>query len=208
MVGKFDPMATRDELLDQAVAVLRRGDVLTLDALAREAGLTKPGVVHHFSTKQGLMLAVVDHIVDQWETDLLKLAGPDADGATRLRAYVEHAFTGTFDASDLAVLADPHLRERMRQQWITRLTPWLGTPAEAGPRPAGELAARLLADGAWFNQALGVPVVDDAERLAVRQLALELLDAPGDPASSSPAAGAPAALTSASRLSAESEGGK
>lgn len=169
-------MATRDEVLDHAVAVLRRGEVLTLDAVAAESGLTKAGVVHHVGTKEGLMRAVVDHIVDRWETELLQLAGPDADGPARLRAYVEHAFTGSFDASDLAVLADPHLRERMRQQWIQRLTPWLGTPAEFGPRPAGELAARLLADGAWFNQALGVPVVDDAERPGLRRVALELLD--------------------------------
>lgn len=174
-------MATQKEVLDHAVAVLRRGDVLTLDSVAREAGMTKAGIVHHVGTKQGLMRAVVDHIVDRWEVELLQLAGPDADGQARLRAYVEHAFTGTFDASDLAVLADPNLRERMRQQWITRLTPWLGTPADSGPRPAGELAARLLADGAWFNQALGVPVVDDSERPALRRLALGLLSPAGGP---------------------------
>lgn len=173
-------MTTRAELLDHAIAVLRRGDVLTLDALAAESGLTKAGVVHHVSTKEGLMSAVVDHIIDGWENDLHQLAGPDADGATRLRAYVEHALTGAFDASDLAVLADPHLRERMRTQWITRLMPWLGTPAQSGRRPVGELAARLLADGAWFNEALGVPVLEDAEREPVRRLALALLAGDGE----------------------------
>src|SRR5690625_3238802 len=101
-------MTTRAELLDHAIAVLRRGDVLTLDALAAESGLTKAGVVHHVSTKEGLMSAVVDHIIDGWENDLHQLAGPDADGATRLRAYVEHALTGATHASDLPVLADPH----------------------------------------------------------------------------------------------------
>jgi len=174
-------MTTRAELLDHAIAVLRRGEVLTLDAVAAESGLTKAGVVHHVGTKEGLMSAVVDHIIDGWESQLHQLAGPDADGATRLRAYVEHALTGTFDASDLAVLADPHLRERMRTQWIERLTPWLGTPAQAGPRPAGELAARLLADGAWFNQALGVPVVDAQEREPLRRLALALLAGEEEP---------------------------
>src|SRR5699024_9594840 len=116
-------MTTRAELLDHAIAVLRRGDVLTLDALAAESGLTKAGVGHHVSTKEGLTSVVVGHIVDGWENDVHQLAGPVADRATRLRVYVEHALTGAFDGSDPAVLAAPHLRERMRTQWITRLMP-------------------------------------------------------------------------------------
>ncbi|MEI5604275.1 helix-turn-helix domain-containing protein, partial [Streptomyces brasiliscabiei] len=62
-------MPTKIELLDHAVEVLRRGDALTLDAVAREAGLTKPGVVHHFGTKEVLTVAVVNRIIDRWEAD-------------------------------------------------------------------------------------------------------------------------------------------
>src|SRR5699024_12400137 len=93
---------------------------------------------------------------------------------------VEHARACALDASGLAVLADPHLRERMRTQLITRLMPWLGTPAQSGRRPVGELAARLLSHGAWFNEALGVPVLEDAEREPVRRLALALLAGDGE----------------------------
>ena len=45
-------MATKPEILDDAIEVLRRGEPFTIDAVAREAGLTKPGVVHHFETKE------------------------------------------------------------------------------------------------------------------------------------------------------------
>src|SRR5699024_7149019 len=168
-------MTTRAELLDHAIAVLRRGEVLTLDAVATESGLIKGGAVHEWGSIAEVRSAVAEHNIEGRESAAQRLRGPEADRGARLRAYVEHALTGSFDASDLAVLADPHLRERMRTQWIERLTPWLGAPAQSGPRPAGELAARLLADGAWFNQALGVPVVDEAEREPVRRLALALL---------------------------------
>ena len=62
-------MSSKLEILDHAVAVLRRGEPLTLDAVAREAGLTKPGVVHHFPTKEKLVVGVMDRITDRWEAD-------------------------------------------------------------------------------------------------------------------------------------------
>lgn len=36
-------MATKPEVFDSAIDVLRRGDALSIDAVARDAGLTKPG---------------------------------------------------------------------------------------------------------------------------------------------------------------------
>ena len=49
-------------ILDAAGAVLRRGDAraLTIDAVAAEAGLSKGGVLHHYASKDALILALVD----------------------------------------------------------------------------------------------------------------------------------------------------
>ncbi|PCE43414.1 TetR family transcriptional regulator, partial [Acinetobacter baumannii] len=53
-------MANKNEILELAIAVLRRGEPLTLDAVAKEVGLTKAGLVHHFRTKEVLAEAVGD----------------------------------------------------------------------------------------------------------------------------------------------------
>src|SRR5699024_12410415 len=50
-------MTTRAELRDHAIAVLRRGEVLSLDAVAAESGLTKAAVGPHVGTKGGLISA-------------------------------------------------------------------------------------------------------------------------------------------------------
>ncbi|MDI3330355.1 MAG: TetR family transcriptional regulator [Micrococcus sp.] len=166
-----------ESLLDDALAVLRQGQVLTLDAVARQAGMTKPGVVHHFPTKEALSMAVVDHVVDRWEAELNRRIDPGADALGRLRAYVHWTLTGDFDPSDLAMLADARLRDRLRSQWVARLDPWFGTGIE-GPAPqrAAYQAARLLADGAWINQCLGVVTLDHDERQSLLDLALGLID--------------------------------
>lgn len=174
-------MPTKIELLDHAVEVLRRGDALALDAVAREAGLTKPGVVHHFGTKEVLTVAVVNRIIDRLEADLHTRASTDAEPIDKLRAYVDYALNGDFDSSDLALLADVNLRERLSALWAERLTPWLGSDIDTDPASRASLrAARLLADGAWFNAALGIPTVRDDERSVLRAIALQLVNE-GDP---------------------------
>ncbi|WP_372503316.1 TetR/AcrR family transcriptional regulator [Microbacterium paraoxydans] len=168
---------TKPELLDSAIAVLRRGENLTIDAVAREAGLTKPGVVHHFSTKEALTVAVVDRIIDRWESDLGKRVAADADSIEKLRAYVDYALTGTFEQSDLALLADVNLRDRLCALWAERLNPWFGSDIDTDPASRASLrAARLLADGAWFNAALGIATVRDDERSVLRVIALQLVN--------------------------------
>lgn len=174
-------MPTRSEVLDAALAVLAQHQPLTLDAVARETGLTKPGVVHHVGTKQKLLVAVVDRIVDLWEADLHeRLEQEDADlddPAARLRAYVAHGLRGEFAHSDLALIADAQLRDMLCQQWSRRLEPWFGFELEGSPqRRAALRAARLLADGAWFNASLDIPAVRDDEHDELFALAIGLVD--------------------------------
>ena len=174
LVGSFGAVSdTRTRILDHAVELLRDGGVLTLDSAAHAAGLSKPGVIHHFRTKQGLMLAVVDHIIDGWEADLRARLNNDEDPLDRLRAYLDYAFTGDFDSSDLVILGDTALREPLRQRWMERLEPWFAPTT--GPRHPEQTAVRLIADGAWFDQALGIADLAPRERDAVHHIALELL---------------------------------
>jgi Tetracyclin repressor-like, C-terminal domain len=108
-------------------------------------------------------------------------ASTDAEPIDKLRAYVDYALNGDFDSSDLALLADVNLRERLSALWAERLTPWLGSNIDTDPASRASLrAARLLADGAWFNAALGIPTVRDDERSVLRAIALQLVNE-GDP---------------------------
>ena len=93
---------SKSELLESAVEILARGEPLTLDAVARASGLTKPGVIHHVGSKEGLMVAVVDHVIDRWTEDLDARLPSDATDVDRLAAYVDHALSTDFDPSDLA----------------------------------------------------------------------------------------------------------
>lgn len=163
-------MPSKQDILASALDVLRTGDALTIDAVARAAGLTKPGVVHHFSTKEGLTLAVLDHLLDEWEAELTARAAPDADATDRLRAYIEFTLLGEVDPADLALLADSRLRDKLSARWMERMNPWFGDSDEPHV-----VAARLIADGAWIDRCLGMLPLDDTRRAAVLDVALTLL---------------------------------
>src|ERR1044072_7569859 len=54
--------ARREELLAGAIAVIRRdGPLASMDAIAAEAGVTKPIVYRHFGDRDGLTPAIAAH---------------------------------------------------------------------------------------------------------------------------------------------------
>lgn len=176
MVGILRDMSSKAEILNHAVAVLRRGEPLTLDAVARESGLTKPGLVHHFPTKENLVVSVINHITDRWEAGLIACMPNAITPVEKLRSYVDHALTGDFDSSDLAFMVDARIREQLAEQWVTRLNPWFGDTIEGTPAQRASLrAARLIADGAWLNSALDITTVRSDEHEAVRRIAQRLI---------------------------------
>ncbi|HEY4453412.1 MAG TPA: TetR family transcriptional regulator [Pseudonocardiaceae bacterium] len=173
-------MNSRAKILDGALALLREGGTVSLESAAQRAELTKPGLMHHFHTKQALMIALVDHVVDRWEQELAdRLATPVADASPRDRmlAYLDWSLSGDFDTADLVMLADPRLREALTARWEQRMARWVGPTTDLPAAARARLTAvRLLADGGWLADASGCFPVPDDERDQVRAIALRLLE--------------------------------
>ncbi|SDK95383.1 transcriptional regulator, TetR family [Glycomyces sambucus] len=173
-------MSARPQILDGAIAMLRAGESLSLESAAKHAGLTKPGLMYHFPTKEALMVALVDRVVDDWEHEVAaQLDGPldAAAPAERIGAYLEWALKGEADLSDLVMFADPRLCERLTARWSERMRPWLTVPdGLPAPERARLSAVRLIADGLWFADAMDNLPPDAQEREALRGLARSLLE--------------------------------
>lgn len=168
---------TTGQLLDDAISVLRRGGVVTIDSVASAAGMSKAGVVHHFPSKEALMVGVVDRVLDLWEAQLTAAVTADADPVERLRAYVDLGVLADFDGGDAALLADAKLRDTLAAQWHKRLYPWFGEDAPGTAAQKASLqAARLIADGAWTDQALGLLTMTGEQKALVRSIAQRLID--------------------------------
>lgn len=171
---------TREQILTAAIVAIRDGGSVSLDSAARQAGLTKAGVIHHFPTKQKLMVGLVDHVVQRCAAGLEERLGcpvEQASTAGRIRAYVDYTFTESFDGTDIVMLADPRLRDQLVKRWEERMGPLLEVSDEVPAQRRGSLtAARLLADGLWFASSMGVLLPSPQDRDRVWQQAIDLVD--------------------------------
>ena len=94
--------ARKEELLDAAVRVIRRdGPTPSMDAIAAEAGITKPILYRHFADRSGLVGA----LAARYATELQGVLAGALTSGSDARAL----FTGTVDAYLAFVERDPHL---------------------------------------------------------------------------------------------------
>lgn len=89
----------RSEILEAALRVMNaaEGGDITLDAVAHEAGLTKPGLLYHFRNRDVLLAAIVDHAAANVENDMTATLGKpleNANATERLLSYVHVAAHG------------------------------------------------------------------------------------------------------------------
>ncbi|MEU1123449.1 helix-turn-helix domain-containing protein [Streptomyces sp. NPDC005899] len=86
--------ARRREILDQAMALFGEAGYrgASLRTIASRCGISHPGLLHHFPTKESLLLAVLEHR-DEVDGEWLSLGG--TAGVDRLRRYADLAALNT-----------------------------------------------------------------------------------------------------------------
>lgn len=104
----------RDKVLDAAEAVVTRAGAagLTIDAVAREAGITKGGVQYAFGSKENLIRAMIRRWGDTFEEEVMAFAGEDSNPETVILGHIEASRRDDNDeASRSAVMMTALLQE-------------------------------------------------------------------------------------------------
>ncbi|MCC8164596.1 MAG: TetR/AcrR family transcriptional regulator [Planctomycetes bacterium] len=150
----------------------------TYENVAREAGMSKGGLLHHFPTKQELILATFDNYVDVMRQRREEIAASLPEGRNSLaRAMV----LTTFEYLDspqhainagIGMLVHPDYRARLSR--IKHDT--LNALTDCGVRP--ELASAIVCalDGIWLNRGIVPKVMTDEIEQQVRREILALVD--------------------------------
>lgn len=82
----------RTEILRKAALVfLRHGyEATSMNLVAREASVTKPGLYYHFKSKQELLFSILSHAMDVLEKASLEVTLSTSDNEERLRRLLYH----------------------------------------------------------------------------------------------------------------------
>jgi AcrR family transcriptional regulator len=187
--------SVREAVLDAAAALVEGSGagVLTLDAVAARAGVSKGGLLHHFKSKEALLTAMMARTAEAFETDLqaatLRLssnAGNTVEHETEIiETYLDRAFSGlgsrNRSANSLFAVAahQPSLLQPIRDYYARRTQETLAHSGNA----TAVLAIMAFADGLWLFDALGIPPLTgrarEEVRQAMKQWARDVLEASG-----------------------------
>ncbi|OBF13717.1 TetR/AcrR family transcriptional regulator [Mycobacterium sp. ACS4331] len=161
---------TRQRLIDVAIELFRRHSVAgtSLQMISDELGLTKSAIYHHFRTRDELLTAVMEPLID--EVAALVDAAEQHRGA---RARADHMLVGyaTLAAArrDLLPLltGDPgvHALLRIRSDWGDLVERQMALFADVEPGLGGQVKAALVMSG--IASAAGVDI-RDADEAALR----------------------------------------
>ena len=176
---------TIDLILTAAERVALRDGVLrlTVEAVAREAKLSKGGVLYHFATKESLIQAMLDRLIQYCEQEMAQHQQDDVVPGCWTRAYVrktlapltpypgEAAFPKSKEVGAgliVAAATNPKLLEPLRKRFRT----WQRAIERDGISPTRATVVRLAVDGLWLADVLGIWSLSDKLR---RQVLNELI---------------------------------
>lgn len=155
----------RSIILSAASAIILSQGVekLTLEAVAKEAGISKGGLLHHFPNKQALIIALIKESSDRFYAELEAKAAKDPHEVGKWsRAYVDVTFNDDKKEEDLhaaltaSLFTDPELLGLYRNDYFL----WQKKIEADGIDPVRSAVVRLAVDGLWFAEIFGVGVPD------------------------------------------------
>ncbi len=151
---------TRERLLEAAVLSLQgRGvNALTLDAVAREAGVSKGGLLHHFPSKDALGEAVLQQLFDDFGRRVGDYYDLESPGPGRwLRAYVRATYEENPLPLEIAplLLAAVSVNDRLRRLIQEDAERWQARLLGDGLPAARATVIRQAADAYWTERLIG-----------------------------------------------------
>lgn len=152
MTAMLETADTRTRLIDVAVDLFTRHSFAgtSLQMIADELGFTKAAIYHHFRTREQLLAAILEPILDE-----LRAVIESAEKKRTRNARAEHMLSGyavlaVRNRGLVAVLAaDPGVVSVLteRAEWGDLIKRQLKLLADVDPGPAGEIKAAMVFAG-------------------------------------------------------------
>lgn len=168
--------ATKEKILQAAALVVREkgASQLTLESVAKQAGVSKGGLLYHYPNKSTLLTAMVIYLNENFERAVEEQV---KEGASWLEAYVILSFDPQHSqikesagmlaavANDMSLLAPLAERYRVLHEQLEA--------SVSDPNLA--TIVRLAADGIWFTELFNVSPLTEERRSQILTALLTLI---------------------------------
>ena len=176
------PPSTRDTILDaaQQIAANKGAGHVTLDAVAKESGLSKGGVLYHFPNKDSLINSMLQRLIQQNRAvQAVHEAELDTQPHNTTRALMRTQLTFCKDLPTevaLAVLT----ASAEKPELLTPLRDYMAELFQRVQAEGGDTDLKLLlgaaADGLLFQDMLDISPLEKSQRARLNQRLLSLAE--------------------------------
>ena len=177
---KRTPEETRDRLIKAAIDILDEKGMasLTLDAVAYTAMVSKGGLLHHFPTKEALLNGIDDRATQMWTERLAFELSQEPEGTAGRwsRAYIRASFDPTPEEASVlqALTRIISVYPALIQRWRTTYDQTSAAMSDDGLPEGRSATIQMACDGMWLGEFVGLQLILDSQRAAVRATLLRL----------------------------------
>lgn len=174
--------ATRRKILEATHKLLKEGGYLTrfsLDAVAREAGVSKGGLMHHFASKDALLQAAARDAIDKFEVRMEQEVPIDEEqqAGDFTRSYVIVMLgEGGMETADLSPILLNYMRLAGKDLAESRFQHWQERTDADGIDADLATIVRLAVDGLIYTEIIDSERIDEERRVRIRERLLAMLD--------------------------------
>lgn len=167
------------ELLKAASRVILADGVhrLTLEAVADEAGVSKGGLLYHYSSKEELIKAMNIYVIEQFRTFIEQEV---ADGSTYHQAYLRATLESLKDANYLnistSMLAAISNTPNILVLWREEYQMIQDNLSKENVRPEYTLLVQTSCEGIWFSKLFNMTHIDTKDEHLLITFLLDLLE--------------------------------
>lgn len=166
---------TKAKILEATARIINEEGVfsLTLEAVAKVAGVSKGGLLYHFPSKESLLEGMVNYLTQNFVTSMNATVKEDAVEIGKwTRAYTNLTFNQEKEDVDMntaflaAVATNPELLKPMAegfQELYSHIE-------NDGIDSTIATIVRLAVDGVYFNQLFGMQLEDDTRKRVLEHL--------------------------------------
>ncbi|KGP71400.1 TetR/AcrR family transcriptional regulator [Pontibacillus yanchengensis] len=169
----------RHKILEAAALIVHNQgtDALTLDAVAKQAEVSKGGLLYHFSSKESLVKGLVEHMDTIYRENVEGYANADQEQTGKwTRALVNTMYKAGIENKEISagMLAAQGINPQLLKPLQETYSNWQEQiQQDEGIDEVQATILRLAVDGLWLSEIFGLGTLDDDLRKKVLERLLQ-----------------------------------
>lgn len=170
---------TRSKILEAAAFIIQSHGILsfTLEAVAKQAGVSKGGLLYHFPSKEALVAGMVEHLMQNYIKSIEKNADHDTLQHGRwTRSFIRGSFEQSTPDKHMnaGLMAAAVVNRELLKPVQDAYKQWQDRINDDFLDPVNSTILRLAVDGLWFSEIFDLAPLERDHRQRVLERLIQL----------------------------------